>query len=335
MPHHRLISLALAVIAALLVGSGQTQASDEPQPRRVGAIEASSLQCEYRKNPLGIDARAPRLSWKLLSEQPGQFQTAYQIIVAESLAELHPNGDTLWNTGRVDSDQSVHVVYKGAPLESRQRCYWTVRVWDRDGRVSLWGSPSSWEMGLLDDDDWRAAWISDGRPTPESDERHYESDPAPMMRREFAVRDEVARARLYITGLGYYDATMNGRPVSDEVLNPIWTEYRSRVYYNVFDVTELLESGTNAIGLMVGNGWFNPLPLRMWGHLNLREHLAVGRPRVRAQLEIEYTNGHRDTIATDARWTMAPGPIVRNNIYLGEVYDARQWRSHSPAKCLA
>ena len=109
----------------------------------VGAVEASSLRCELRQNPVGIDVVRPRLSWSLLSDERGQFQTAYQILVAADLADLHPDGDTLWNSGRVESDQSLHVVYGGAPLQSRQRCFWTVRVWDRDGEVSLWGAPSS------------------------------------------------------------------------------------------------------------------------------------------------------------------------------------------------
>ena len=169
-----------------------------------------------------------------------------------------------------------------------------------------------------------ASWIDDGKALPATDEEQYREDPAPLLRREFALAGEVQHARLHVSGLGYYEASLNGARVGDHVLDPLWTDYDTRVFYSTYDVTELVHEGTNAFGLTLGNGWYNPLPLRMWGHLNLREHLPTGRPAAIAQLEIEYTDGRREVIATDESWRQAPGPLLQNNIYLGEVYDARR-----------
>ena len=130
-------------------------------------------------------------------------------------------------------------------------------------------------------------------------------------------------ARLYVSGLGYYEAYLNGRRIGDYVLDPGWTDYRDRVFYSTFDVTPFLQKDLNCIGVMVGNGWYNPLPMRMWGRLNLRDHLSTGRPRFIAQLNIEFTGGSAQSIASSTDWRVHEGPVVRNNIYLGEVYDAR------------
>jgi alpha-L-rhamnosidase len=169
-----------------------------------------------------------------------------------------------------------------------------------------------------------ARWIDDARPNPASDAEFYADDPAPLFRKEFQVHGPVARARLYATGLGYYEASLNGARVGDHVLDPGWTAFEKRVSYSVYDVTRQLTRGANCLGLMLGKGWYDPLPLRMWGNLNLREHLATGRPRALAQLEIEYGDGTRQTLATDASWKLGEGSILRNSVYLGEVVDARR-----------
>ena len=133
----------------------------------------------------------------------------------------------------------------------------------------------------------------------------------------------MSRARLYVTGLGYYEASINGERVGDQVLDPGWTAYGKRVFYSVFDVTRQVRQGRNCVGVTLGNGWYNPLPLRMWGNLNIREHLAIGRPRFIAQLEVELDDGSRQSIVSDATWRVADGPLLFNSVYLGEVYDAR------------
>jgi len=287
-------------------------------------LAPAELKCEYRVDPLGIDASKPRLSWILRSRRRGQVQGAYQILVAGSPASLAADRGDLWDSGRVASREILHIVYGGKALRSGLRCHWKVRVFDADGNPSAWSRPAFWEMALLDPKDWRARWIEDGKPSPERDEDFYADDPAPLFRRSFVLPQGAKRARLYVTGLGYYEAFLNGRRIGDHVLDPGWTDYRKRVYYSTYDVTGLLRKGENAIGVMVGNGWFNPLPLRMWGNRNLREALPVGRPRLIGQLDVELEDGSRVVIGTDATWKVRGGPVLRNNVYLGEVYDARR-----------
>jgi alpha-L-rhamnosidase len=296
-----------------------------PPPGDSGrSIVVTGLRCESRSSPLGIDERHPRLSWNLQSDRRGQMQTAYQVLVASTDAALAGHRGTLWDSGKVVSGQSVQVAYGGTELESRAVCVWKVRVWDGAGRVSPWSAPARWEMALLRPGDWHATWMNDGKPNPASDEGFFTDDAAPLFRREFALAAPVSRARLYITGLGYYEASLNGTRVGDHVLDPGWTTYGKRVFYSTYDVTRELRRGRNCLGVMVGNGWYNPLPLRMWGRLNLRDHLTVGRPRFIAQLDVELADGSRQSIVSDPAWRVADGPLVFNSVYLGERYDARR-----------
>ncbi len=152
----------------------------------------------------------------------------------------------------------------------------------------------------------------------------FEDDPAPLLRKEFTIAKKISRARVYVSGLGYYELRLNGQRVGDHVLDPGWTTYSKRVLYSTYDVTEQLRRGTNALGVMLGNGWYNPLPLRLWGHINPRENLTIGEPRLILQLVAEFTDGTSQTIVTDESWKAGDGPILRNNVYLGEVYDARK-----------
>jgi alpha-L-rhamnosidase len=287
-------------------------------------LAPAGLKCEYRIDPLGIDALKPRLSWILESRRRGQVQGAYQILVADSLGSLAADRGDLWDSGRVESRETLHIVYGGKTLRSGLRCHWKVRVFDADGNPSAWSRPAFWEMALLAPQDWQARWIEDGKRSPERDEDFYTDDPAPLFRKSFVLPQGAKRARLYVTGLGYYEAFLNGRRIGDHVLDPGWTDYWKRVYYSTYDVTGLLRKGENALGVMVGNGWFNPLPLRMWGNRNLREALPVGRPRLIGQLEVELEDGSRVVIGTDTTWKVRGGPVLRNNVYLGEVYDARR-----------
>ena len=291
------------------------------------AITPVDLRCEYLRTPLGIDARRPRLSWRLESDATdarGQRQSAYQVLVAGSEANLAADRGDLWNSGKIESAQQLHISYQGRTPASAERCYWKVRVWDGDDRPMPFSQPTWWEMGLLSSTDWTGQWIDDGRPNPERDEDFYADDPAPLFRKTFVARAGVRRARLYAAGLGYYELRLNGEKVSDNLLDPAWTSYARRVLYTTHDVTALLSDGPNALAAMLGNGWYNPLPLRMWGRINLRDHLALGRPRLIAQLNIDYDDGTTQSISTDEGWRLAAGPIVRNSVYLGEVYDARR-----------
>jgi len=287
-------------------------------------VRVAELRCEYRSNPLGIDVSNPRLSWILESEERGVTQTAYRILVAGSEEKLREDVGDLWDTGKVFSDGTIHIPYGGKELHSRERCFWKVRVWDGEGRASDWSEPAWWEMGLLGEEEWTGKWIGDGKPVPRKDEDFFRDDPAPLFRKTVQLNKPLERARLYITGLGYYEAYINGRRVGKQVLDPGWTSYSRRVLYSTFDVTDMLKKGENVLGVMLGNGWYSPLPMRMWGRLNLREHMTVGRPCFMARLCIEFADGTRRDVVTDESWRVAGGPILRNNIYLGEVYDARR-----------
>ena len=286
-------------------------------------LHVTDLRTEYRVNPLGIGSVVPRLSWTIQSDARNCTQSAYRILVAESEKLLANELGSLWDSGRVESNKTLGIPYAGIPLGSAQKCFWKVRIWDGNGQASDWSAPSFWETALLNPEDWKAGWIFDGRPTPEEDADFYREDPAPLFRKDFILDQRPVKARLYISGLGYYEARLNGSRVGDQFLDPGWTDCADRILYSTYDVTALLQKGTNCLGAVLGNGWYNPLPLRMWGRLNLREHLAVGRPCLIAQLEIHFADGSSHTVVTDKSWKVHEGPLLRNNIYLGEVYDAR------------
>jgi len=292
------------------------------------SLTVADLKCEYRVNPLGIDVERPRLSWRLESDVRGQAQRSYRIYVATSRELLDQNNGDLWDSGQVESNQTIHVPYAGRPLRSGERAYWKVEVQptliDRDSAAV--SKPAWWEAAIVDADGWQAKWINDGRENPTEEADHFKTDPAPLFRRAFELSSPVRRARLYISGLGYYDAWINGQPVGDHELDPGWTDYSDRVYYSTYDVTDLLKSGDgmHCIAASVGNGWYNLLPLKMWGRRNLRGTLICGRPRLIAQLEIELADGTRQTIATDRTWKVTQGPMQRNSVFLGEVYDAQK-----------
>ena len=313
----------MGVLGAPRLGSASAS-SDEPVQ---GTFTPVDLRCEYLPSPLGVDAAQPRLSWRLAStvaDARNQRQSAYQILVASDAARLAADRGDLWESGKIKSSEQLHVEYQGRPLVSAERGHWKVRAWDADGLPTPFSQTSWWEMGLLVPADWAGHWIDDGQPVPERDADFYRDDPAPLLRKTFDVRAGVRRARLYAAGLGYYELRFNGEKVSNHLLDPAWTSYAKRVPYTTHDVTTLLRRGPNALAAMLGNGWFNPLPLRMWGRINLREHLVAGRPRLIAQLNIEYEDGTTQSVVSDESWRVAAGPVIRNSVYLGEAYDARR-----------
>lgn len=289
-----------------------------------GSLSVGSAKCEQRVCPLGIDVSRPALGWMLESSRRNGQQTAYQILAASNPELLVSGKPDLWDSGKVCSNTSLGIPYAGKPLVSGQRVWWQVRVWDRDDVAGPYVAPQWWEMALLSPADWHGKWISDGRALPKKDEDCYVPAPAPLLRKGFRITGPVRRARIYISGLGYHELRINGTKVGDHMLDPAWTSYDKRVLYATHDVTALLKEGDNALGVMLGNGWFNPLPLRLWGHVNLRKRLAIGQPRVILQMNIDYADGSTAQVVTDEAWRTADGPIVKNNIYLGEVYDARK-----------
>ncbi len=288
-----------------------------------GVLTPTLLQCNNKINPLGINTPRPYLSWQLQSYDRGSFQSAYQICVANSEEKLNKGEFDLWDSGKIISAKTLERVYNGLAMKSAGICFWKVRVWDENGGVSLWSESARWEMGLLSTSDWTGSWISDGKIQPQKDEDFYKNDPAPLFRKKFTVKKEIKKARLYITGLGYYEAFINGKRVGDRWFDPGWTTYSKRILYSCYDITDMLNEENNVLGVILGNGWFNPLPMKMWGRYNFREHLAIGRPRFIATLTIDYEDSTKEIIVTDKSWKVDEGPILRNNVYLGEIYDAR------------
>ncbi len=293
--------LASTVLVALLAAAPALAAGAKAAPPSV-----TRLRCEYKVDPLGIDATQPRLSWQLQSAERGVVQSAYQVQVTRA-------GRTLWDTGKVASDRSVHVPYAGPALESSARYTWRVRVWDGAGRASAWSAPASWEMGLLKPEDWKARWIETG-----VSEDTKTSQPAPMLRGAFAVKGKVRSARAYVTSLGLYELEINGRRVGDQVFTPGWTSYGKRLQYQTYDVTALLRDGPNAIGATLGDGWFR-------GNLAYRRqrNLYGASLALLCQLRIEGADGRVQVVGTDGTWKSATGPVRMSDIYNGETYDAR------------
>jgi alpha-L-rhamnosidase len=273
---------------------------------------AIRLRCEYLTDPLGIDAEKPRLFWQLSDSRRGARQSAYQVLVAINLDGLAGDRGDVWDSGKIDSDQSAHVVYQGTPLKSGQRCFWKVRTWDAKGQVSDWSQTAFWEMGLLKKQDWHAKWI--GSPVVGGP---YSIPPAPYLRKDFAVQKPIARARLYATALGLYLFEINGQRVGVNELAPGRTEYRKRVPYHTYDVTALLKDGPNACGAILGDGWY-------CGHVHSDPRQTYGdRPRLLAQIEITFTDGSKQLITSDQTWRAGEGPIRSSDLLMGEDYDAR------------
>jgi alpha-L-rhamnosidase len=293
-------------------------------------IIPSHLRCEYRVDPLGIDERAPRLSWALESEGRAQTQSAYRVLVAGSEGDLEAEENLLWDSGRVESNRSVGIEYEGEKLRSGARCVWSVRVWDGLGNPSPYGRPAVFEMGLLDDSDWEGAWISPGEdpsqevepPTgDEYDDVGMSLTPSPYLRKEFRLEKPVRRARLYATARGVYEVYANGVRVGDDVLAPGWTDYHRRIQYQTYDVTGLLAEGRNALGGILGDGWFAGFV--GFDAKRRGSHYGV-RPQLLAQLNVEYEDGTKESIATDGSWRCSTGPILFSDLLVGESYDARE-----------
>ena len=280
-------------------------------------IAAADLRCEYLQNPLGIDEPSPRLSWAVQSERRAQVQTAYRLLVASDPAELAANTGDLWDTRKVRSGQSLHVPYAGRRLRSAQRCWWKVRLWDADGKPGAWSEPAWWEMGLLREDDWQGKWIH-ASPAPPFEGTGVV--PSSILRKAFTLTKPVKSARAYVCGIGYHELHINGARVGDHVLDPAFTRYDRRVLYVTHDVTSMLAPGDNALGVMLGNGWYNCNSKDIW---NFHTASWRDRPKLLLQLNVTYADGSRESIASDTTWRGSTGPIVFDGIRNGEIYDAR------------
>ncbi|MBR0332917.1 MAG: alpha-L-rhamnosidase N-terminal domain-containing protein, partial [Alistipes sp.] len=302
-----------------------------PAVADVANIVPSALTCEYEASPV-LDIQNPRLSWINLnpSQTQGVEQSAYRIRVATS-----PDfKEVVWDSGKELSSESAFITYKGKPLASRTSYWWQVMVWDKEGNASAWSAPAQWHMGL-EADEWQGEWIG----APWQGEESYdvmgskEVTPAPLLRKEFSVKKPIKQARFYGTGLGYFELYINGSRVGEDYLSPNQTNYTTRptldtrpivvtdpfeeytVMYLTHDITSLLKQGENAVGTILGNGFYDVV--QYW------PALGYGTPRFMGQIEIIYEDGSREVVASDTSWRAERSAIVSDQIYLGEHYDAR------------
>ena len=343
----------------------------------LGSLLPVHLCCEYATKALGIGERQPRLSWEFDTDNPtvrGQRQTAYRVLVASTIEQLQNDQADLWDSGKVESDNTVGVEYGGRALQSSDRCYWKVQVWDQDSKPSSWSEITFWTVGLLAPQDWQAQWIGvpstavdasrffrdwtrrvpgPADPVPRrvpagpevqawieaaktrvtldmpkqingltwSEDRLEELQPAALLRREFTVAAPVKRATVYLCGLGCYELWLNGKRVQGRVLDPAETNYGHYAYYVTYDVTKAMRVGKNALGVVLGDGFY-------------RQAVAFAAPKTPAifgqrglilQLEIELGDGRRERVVSDGRWKCSvDGPLLKNSVFSGELYDARR-----------
>jgi len=271
---------ALAMIAALTVVPA-ARAAENPGP-----AAPTSLRCEYLVNPMGIDMPKPRFFWVIEHPERGQVQSAYQIVVS---SDPKAGAGDVWDSGKIASPKSTQIAFAGKALAGGRSYFWKVRAWDRDGRESAWSTVARFDTGLFNKSDWKGSWIGKKN----------------QLRKEFAVKGRVKRARAYIAGLGYYELRINGRKAGNHVLDPAWTTYDKRVLYVTYDVTSFLREGANAVAVALGNGWYKSRALLL-------------------QLNIELEDGSVTSVVSDTSWKAADGPIFADSVYDGESYDARR-----------
>ena len=322
MKKHILVSLCAGLFAIVQV-SAQTSAQ----------AKVSNPRCENLTNPAGIETLQPRFSWQLQSTARSVFQARYRIIVSDDSVQAALNTGTIWDTKEVTSDQSQWVPYGGKPLQPSKSYYWKVQVWDNQGGAPGWSEVGQFTIGLLQPADWsNAQWIGYDELDPTkryvpgvhapASLKEYKSvvsgnHTLPILRKSFAVSKPVRKATAFISGLGQYELHINGTKAGDQFLSPGWTNYDKRVLYNTLDVTPLVANGNNAIGVLLGNGFYNVPNERYRKGL-----IAYGNPKMIMKLVVEYTDGTKTEVITDNTWKTAQSPITFSSIYGGEDYNA-------------
>jgi len=268
------------------------------------------LRCEHLVNPLGIDSPSPRLSWLMDDARNGALQNAYRIIVGTDSAVVLRGQGNVWDTQKISSDKML-ITYQGQSLRPFTKYYWQVRVWDRENTEQTSGV-ASFETGMMNIANWTGAWISD--------RNTISYRPAPYFRKKFTADKAVKTARVYIAVAGLYELFINGERIGDHRLDPMYTRFDRRNLYVTYDVTAQIQKGDNAVGVILGNGWYNHQALAVWDFHNAPWR---NRPAFCLDLKITYTDGSEETIGTGLDWRTSSGPITSNNIYTGEFYDAR------------
>ncbi|NLB17526.1 MAG: family 78 glycoside hydrolase catalytic domain, partial [Syntrophomonadaceae bacterium] len=261
--------------------------------------------------PAVIMNKYPSLSWKISADREGARQTAYQIQAASNETLLQSNSPDLWDSGKQLSEQSLYILWKDATLQARQEVFWRVRIWDENGQASDYSEIAYFRLGLLQNSHWQANWIYfDGN-------NSSHSAPCPFFRKEFSVSSDLQKAHLYISARGLFSASINGSKISADEFVPGWTDYHQQLQYLSYDVKDCLQRGNNALGVILGDGWYT-------GFLMGRRRNLYGRyPELLLQLELEYKDGRREIVLSDGEWKCTTGPILYSDIYDGEMYDER------------
>jgi len=293
-------SLKLSLILLFIFGSIYSQ-----------DITVKNLTVEHKKNPVGIDALQPRLSWKIYSTGNNIMQTSYSVRVATD--QMFSPGKMVWKSEKTESTESVLVPYNGFALKSGIIYFWQVKVWDNKGRESKWSETATWEMGLLSQSDWKAKWIE-----MKGDTNRFST--SPHFRKDFTAGKNIQKAEVYVTSHGFYELHINGKKAGDQVFTPGWTSYGKRLQYQVYDVTSQVIKGNNAIGVVLGDGWYR-------GTLAWGGNWAVYGKRLGlfVQLKLVYTDGSEELVVSDESWKCNnDGALRMSDIYDGEIYDANK-----------
>lgn len=302
-----------------------------------GSIKPYDLLCEMQPQPLGIETNEPSLSWKLSSSLRNQHQTAYQVLVADNPEQLKQNNGNFWNSGKVESSQSLHILYRGKKLLPAKKYYWKIKVWDNNYAPSEWSHIESWQMGLPQQSDWQdALWIgmdkmentqrlAQGIPfTMEWQNKKIENFPVnnhalPVFRKEISLKKKIKSASAFVCGLGQFEFFLNGKKVSNHFLDPGWTNYDQYALYASFDITGYMKTNKNVFGIMLGNGFYYiPNVENRWKPLAN----AFGYPCVKAKIIITYSDGSNEEVVTNPSWKVTEGPVSFTTIFGGEDYDA-------------
>ena len=272
-------------------------------------LQAVKLTCESRVNPIGLDEKHPNFGWQLVSDERNAYQSAYRVRVMRE-----EENTPVWDSGRVESDESLYVPYEGEALEPRTRYFWQVCVWDKAGQASGWSEKAYWETGLMDASAFLADWITQ----PDKGDISV-MQPCPMFRKGFSIHGKIVRARAYASALGIYELNINGRPVGEEVLSPGFTSYRNRVQYQTWDITGLLQEGENAVGAIVADGWYRGY---LGGGNTCRNDFGEQLALI-CQIHILTEDGRETVVCTDESWKVhTDGAYRRADYYMGVEYDA-------------
>jgi alpha-L-rhamnosidase len=293
-------------------------------------IRVTMLTCDHVKNPIGIDNLNPSFSWQITDTTKGRLQSAFRIYVSSSEKLSGQGNGDIWDSGKIKDDQSVNIPYRGKPLESGKRYYWKVSVWNRAGKDPVSSETAFFEMGLLNEKDWVAKWIS--APTLfdwSRNDRHRKvlpknappemEQPAPVFLKKFNLEKDISSARAYITGLGFFELYVNGTKTGQNLMDPAFTDYTKTVLYLTFDITGMLRKGENILDVMLGNGWYNMFSRDVWSfdYAPWRD-----KPVLLCQVKVKYADGTGEIVASDLSWKSHPGPVIFNSIRQGETYNA-------------